>query len=231
MAEHPPRLKSISLQTHVLDQMQHFYQRVIGLPLVNATAHAVSFAIGATLLEFSQVTDSFEPYYHFAFDIPENKIAQAQSWLKERVTILRHAQSGDEIIAFPEWNAHALYFYDPSGNLVELIARHNVPNARDGAFDVDNLLYISEIGLVPDDQAGVFATLRDTFALAPYLNTASFLGDESGLIIVIPKAIRWIPEYKKSGMLCPTKVTIVGRGEKTLKFADLPFEIVSIIGS
>jgi len=226
-ARRGPRLRRLRMQTHRLGAMRDFYRDLIGFPLAAETGESVAFDAGATRLEFVQVRDGSEPYYHFAFNIPENKIPAAKAWLGRRVPILRHKETGEEVIHFEQWNAHSLFFYDPAGNLVELIARHTLDNAAPGAFDVKDVLYASEIGLVPPEQGSVFATIRDELKIEPYLDSASFLGDEHGIIIVIPKDVRWIPEFKKVGMLCPTWVTVAGHGDRQVRFKDLPFEIVS----
>ncbi len=222
-----PRLRRIRMQTHRLGALRGFYRDLIGFPLVAETGESVAVAAGATRLEFVQVRDGSEPYYHFAFNIPENKLLAAKTWLGQRVPILRHEKTGEEVIHFKEWNAHSLFFYDPSGNLVELIARHTLDNAAGGEFSVEDILYASEIGLVPPEQGPVFAAIRDGLKIEPYLNSSSFLGDEYGIIIVIPKDRLWIPEFKKAGMLCPTWVTVAGHGDRQVRFKDLPFEIVS----
>ena len=48
---------------------------------------------------------------------------------------------------FSAWNADALYFLDPAGNVVELIARHSLPNASDAPFGPDAFLEVSEVGM------------------------------------------------------------------------------------
>jgi HD domain len=62
--------------------------------------------------------------------------------------------------------------------------------------------------------------------IAPYLGTDTFLGDESGLIVVIPPDQLWIPEYTKTGQPFPTGVAIAGRANQCLRLPDGPVEIV-----
>ncbi|MBI3409739.1 MAG: hypothetical protein HY040_15470 [Planctomycetes bacterium] len=222
-----PRIQRLRLKTHVLGEIRRFYEETMGLPVVFQSRRKAIFNAGATRLEFEQVSDGTEPYYHFAFNIPENKIEPAKDWLGRRARILRDARNGNDIIFFRNWNAHSLFFHDPAGNLVELIARHTLQNRADGGFGVRDILHASEIGLVPQDQRGVFAAIRERLGIEPYLRSDSFLGDEHGLIIVIPANVRWIPEFRRTGMLCPTQITVAGHGNRTLRFSDLPFQIVS----
>jgi catechol 2,3-dioxygenase-like lactoylglutathione lyase family enzyme len=224
-----PRIRELWLQTHLLDEIRDFYEHTIGFAVVDETPRSVMFQAGKTLLVFEQVSDGSEPYYHVAFNIPENKLALAKAWLEERVTLLRHAETGEDVIAFPAWNAHALFFYDPAGSLIELIARHTLPNAADGPFTATDILYASEIALRAPDQMSAIATIRETFGLDHYLDGLSFLGDERGLIIVSPKDRLWIPEYRKAGATFPTRIVITGHGSARLTFPDAPFEIVGIV--
>lgn len=222
-----PRIRALRLKTHVLAAVRDFYTRNFGFAVMAESADRVALQAGRTRLEFEQVRDGSQPFYHFAFNIPENKLEKARPWLAERVPILRHARNGNEVIHFEQWNAHSLFFNDPAGNLGELIARHTLPNAAPGGFAAGDILYASEIGMVPPDQAGFFAELRERLQISAYLDSGSFLGDEYGILIVIPKEVRWIPEFRKSGELFPTHVTVAGHGARHLRFADLPFEIVA----
>ena len=222
-----PRIRGLRLKTHVLSELKTFYSTEFKFPIVAETPTSVSFDAGQTRLEFEQVTDGTKPYYHFAFNIPENKLDQAREWLAERVPILRHAQTGNEVIHFAHWNAHSVFFYDPAGNLGELIARHTLPNAAEGAFDHRDILYASEIGIVPPDQERVFADIRESLQIQPYLESNTFLGDEYGILIVIPQQRLWIPEFKKTGMLAPTRINVSGHGGRKVKFPDYSIEILS----
>jgi catechol 2,3-dioxygenase-like lactoylglutathione lyase family enzyme len=223
-----PRLLALELQTHILDELRAFYSQTLGLPIADETPDAVAFQAGGTRLTFQRVADGTQPYYHVAFNIPENKLALAKAWLEERVTLLRHAETGEDVITFPAWDAHALFFYDPAGSLLELIARHTLPNAAEGPFTPADILYASEIALKAPDQAVAAARIREAFGLTHYQDVLSFLGDEHGLLIASPKDRLWIPEFRKAGGTFPTRVTLAGHGTAHLVFPDAPFEIVGV---
>lgn len=225
---HQPRLQALELHTHLLPELRAFYAGMLGFPIVAETPEAVTFQAGASRLTFSHVGDGSHPYYHIAFNIPENKLEQAKTWLAARAPILRHAVTGDDVIHFPAWDAHALFFYDPAGSLLELIARHTLPNASDGPFDTDDLLSISEIALRAPDPGQAAALVREAFGLRHYLDLPSFLGDEQGLIIFSPPGRLWIPEFRKAGATFPTRITLAGHGSARLTFPDAPFEIVGV---
>jgi catechol 2,3-dioxygenase-like lactoylglutathione lyase family enzyme len=223
-----PRIVRLELKTHVLDDLRCFYGETIGFNVLAETDWSVAFAAGATRLEFEQTADGTRPYYHVAFNVPERMLDGAVEWLGARVPILRHAETGETRIHFADWNADAVFFHDPAGSLIELIARHTLPDVTDGPFSVGHILYASEIGLVPADQASVFARIRDELEIEPYLGTPTFLGDERGLIIVIPADRHWIPEFTKTGRAYPTRVTVAGHGARMVRIEDGPFELVGV---
>ena len=109
-----------------------------------------------------------------------------------------------------QWDAHALFFYDPAGSLLEFIARHTLSNTADGPSGVADILYASENGL------------------RHYLDVLSFLGDERGIIIVSPPGRLWIPEFRKAGAMFPARIVLAGHGAARLTVPDAPFEIIGI---
>jgi catechol 2,3-dioxygenase-like lactoylglutathione lyase family enzyme len=72
--------------------------------------------IGATTLRFEHATPPAP--YHVAFAIPPGSIRSAFEWAQPRLALLSR-----QIFDFSNWNADALYFEDPDGNVLELIAR------------------------------------------------------------------------------------------------------------
>lgn len=84
--------------------------------------------------------DQGEPFYHFVFDVPQNKLMLAREWLIERVPLIqgpsnrRDSRYPNDIRHFPDWSAHAFFFWDPADNIVEFIARHDVENDSASPF-------------------------------------------------------------------------------------------------
>lgn len=187
--EPPVEIRFLALSTAELAETGEFYRDVLQLPrLVEGNDHSV-FKAGSTHLMFEAVQDSSRrPFYHFAFDIPRNQLSQAAEWLSRRVTLLE--RDGQTRIPFPDWNATGLYFHDPSGNIVELIARRNLPNDLEGEFTSDMILRISEIGWPVDSLAS-----EPDFGLPVWRNYGSFkaLGSETGLLLLVPDGRPWTP--------------------------------------
>ncbi|MEM7103899.1 MAG: VOC family protein [Bacteroidota bacterium] len=188
------QIKELTLFSKNLDLQVEFYRDIIGFSSIENTGVSAKIAIGTTILQFVQ-NDEMTPY-HFAFDIPSNKLYEAYAWLKERVSILGF--EGKEIIDFPAWNAHAIYFYDPDQNIGELIARHNRGIYKNQLFDPSHIVGISEIGIPVNDIESVHNFFHKLFDIQIYSGDYSrfcALGDEEGLFIVIDKKTKpdWFP--------------------------------------
>jgi catechol-2,3-dioxygenase len=165
--------------------------------------------------------------YHVAFDVPENQLAAAREWLEQRVTLIE--RNGEVVFHFQNWNAHSLYFCDPAGNILELIARHNQPNTSYQPFSPFNILHISEIGLPTLDVVTTVNLLGRKLGITTYDGAGSeafsAVGDETGLFIVVRQGRIWYPETGIPADLSPVRVTILGKQATTLVLPSLPYHI------
>jgi catechol-2,3-dioxygenase len=188
------RFVEINLQTHQLAALIDFYRDSVGSTVAAADASSFMLQIGASRVRFT-TTDGGEPAYHFAFNIPDNKIEQALRWLEPRAQLIPHFQTGEMIIEWPAWSAHSIYFFDPAGNIVELIARHGLDNGSTGAFGSSDLLGVSELGLVVPDPQATIDLLSRTFDLPRKSVLPGFgaVGDDHGLFIISAIDRPWMP--------------------------------------
>ena len=95
-----------------------------------------------------------------------------------------------------------MYFYDKDHNIVELIARKNLKNESDSAFDQNSFLEISEIGIPVKDIKPVFNRLNTTCGLDVFdgnFERFCAIGDDSGLFICVNKLVKdWFPTNDKA---------------------------------
>ncbi len=186
------RIQEMSLLTAVpLKEMAAFYKDVLDMN-VQLTEEQLVVEAGATQIIFTPVSDGTRPYYHFAFNIPENKILSARKWLGERTKLSvtpahgREKDMPNDVMPFNHWNSHSLFFWDPAGNILELICRHDLKNGTKGEFQSDEIFYASEIGFVTEDVNLLAGNIRSTFQLDQYGGGGSSfraIGDETGLLI------------------------------------------------
>ena len=174
-----------------LDEQRALYVREFGVPAADEDgALAVRIGDARLVLEPGEPTPQ-----HFAIRIPSAAYADALAWLGERVELLT-AEDGGRAFAFPDWNADSAYFADPDGNIVELIAHHDLPEPYTPPFGPSALLGICEAGMPVDDVGGFLAELeertgaqrwsgdRETFAAA---------GTKAGSLIVVRRGRFWYP--------------------------------------
>ena len=82
-------IAEIRMKSARLEALRRFYEEKLELP-VKTDDDQLTVDAGTTRLIFSptEVSET-EPFYHYAFNIPENKIEAARQWQKERTPILR----------------------------------------------------------------------------------------------------------------------------------------------
>lgn len=226
MSERPARFRHLRLRTSRLEAMRRFYTETLELPVAAAAGGAAfTVTIGDSMLEIVQ--NGGEPaFYHFAINVPANQFEPAKRWLARRTALLRDSETGEDQLFFPAWNAHAVYFADPAGNIGELIARHTLPIRREGEFGPAQMLHVSEIGLVSPDPDALAGRLTAQFGLRPYGGTSFFVGDEYGLFVLPPVGRPWIPERRQAAQPFPAEVAIGDAGGR-LELPRLPFVVAT----
>jgi catechol-2,3-dioxygenase len=214
----------VRLATDRLAGIRDFYVNTLGFPLLDETRDSLTVGAGETRLVFERGNAAL---YHVAFNIPENQFADAKRWVMEHVPLLR-IQEKDEI-HWSAWNAHALYFFDPAGNIMEFIARHNLPNAASEPFNSRSIRQVSEIGLAVTNVRQAAETLQSELRVGVFDagdgETFTALGDDYGLFIIVRQGRAWFPTSDQLADLYPMGVTLRGAIDKRLTLPELPYRI------
>jgi catechol 2,3-dioxygenase-like lactoylglutathione lyase family enzyme len=218
------RFPEITLSTSKLEEQYEYYSKVLEFKIIKKTSNEFSIEIGESILKFIEVKDGSEPFYHFAINIPTNKYLKAQKWLASRTPVLMNEETGGGILYFDFWDAHAMYFKDPAGNIGELIARHTLSNEREGEFGISDMLYISEIGTPVEDPKLFAEELKSSYGLDAY-GESMFIGDETGMFVIPPTNRLWFPENIQRAGVYPTEIVISDKGKSDFKFLDYPYKI------
>jgi hypothetical protein len=166
-------------------ELAGFYADVLELPRAGD-----AIRIGETTLRFAP--QDGKPFYHFALLVPGDRFDAALTWAQKRVELLGDVFESDA------WDSRAVYFHDPAGNIVELIAHHGLcDNGRDGEFAAEELVGFSELGIVGDKTA-LLARLEtsglqmwDGTLEAP--NLLAFVGEQGRTLILAPPGRGWMP--------------------------------------
>jgi hypothetical protein len=170
--------------------LRDFYGGELGLPL-----DGEAIVVGETRLRFE--VEEGDAFYHFALLVPGDRFDAALAWGRERVELL-----GD-VFEFENWDAEAVYFHDPAGNIVELIAHHGLEeNGRSGGFTAAELLGFSELGIVGDkaqqlrrlESRGL--SLWDGTMDEP--DRLAFVGEKGRTVILAPPGRGWLPTGRQA---------------------------------
>ena len=210
------KLAHIQIQSNNIQQTATFYKDILDLPIIEKTKESVSIQAGDSVLEFVE-NPEFKSIYHFAFNIPENKLDEAIDWCKSKVDLI-FIEDQKVITNFENWNANAVYFYDNSGNLLEFIARHDLDNVQTEAFSSKAILNISEIGIVNENPLALGNQLIAQNGLEFFSKNANSelfaaVGDDEGLLIMVKPDRNWYPTQTPSESN-KTAVRIENRGNK-----------------
>ena len=173
--------------------IRQFYEGVLGMEVIAADATSVQFRCGRSLLVFEQRAGATP--YHFAINIPSGQEETALQWLRERVAILPFG--GEDIVDFSNWNAKAIYFYDPAGNIVELIARRNLQYPDTSPFSASAFLEISEIGIGTSDITAIYRPIHQATGMDIFdgsFDRFCAIGEETALFITVDyRQKKWFP--------------------------------------
>jgi hypothetical protein len=154
---------------------------------------------------------------HFAVNVPPQRFEEAVAWARERVEPgppppdpAGPTAGGrplprlvDDDVPFPAWRARSAYFFDPAGNIVELIARERAPGE-------ELFLEISEVGLPVADVGAAVEWLESELGVPHFSGdrrSFSAVGDDRGLFIVVPVGRPWL-FTEEPAPDAPVRVTI-----------------------
>ncbi|RYG26062.1 hypothetical protein EON82_04730 [bacterium] len=182
------RIESLELLTGDLDAQRTFYER-LGLPV--RLDEGLRVSAGTSELVFRH-EPGFQGVYHFAFDVPYDRIGRAEEFL-EGLSVQSHADAGGKT-RFPSqlWGAESIYFFDAAGNIEEFIGRSEI--ASTGDFRVLN---VSEVGIACPDVLATAEALSEKLGIGGYRETSEEffpLGDAEGLFILAKAGRKWYPD-------------------------------------
>ncbi len=190
------QIKELTLYTNNISAIKDFYGNVLSLKLNSEGENYAEYQTGETVLIFKE-DKAINPHYHFAFNIPSNKIEEAKKWMNGKAELLP-IEDHYYIADFVNWNAKSIYFYDPVGNIVEFIARFDLENDTNEKFDSSQILSVSEMGIVTNNVTVFADKLKNEYKVFDFVksvNSDSFsaMGDDNGLFIVAIENRNWYP--------------------------------------
>ena len=203
-------LLEIRLASARLEAQRSFYSERLGLEVSEAEGK-LGVRIGAGSLVFEPGSRSPQ---HVAFRMPSAAYADALAWPGARVELLA-APSGGHEFPFPDWNAHAMYFRDPDGNVLELIAHHDLPEPYDPPFGPGTMLGVCEVGVPVDDMGAFLVWLEGRTGARRWSGdgvTFAAAGDKRGSLIVVPRGRPWHPVPGSDAVAGPLGIDLGAAG-------------------
>ncbi len=192
------RILELTITTGNPAELRNFYAEQLGFPEIPAAGETDGFSFRSGYTRINIAPGDTDARYHFAFNVRPDQLESAISWLeKAGVELIDNPQGKGKIVDFPNWLAKSVYFYDPAGNIVEIIARAAIPRAGNAPkFTAASLTGISEIGIVTDDVPAMREWIAGThrvgaFARQQNTDTFSAMGDDEGLLLLVPAGRKW----------------------------------------
>lgn len=219
------RLTHLRLWAANVAPLHTFYAQVLELPITQFTADRLELVAGDTTLVFERAPAGWNDVYHFAFNIPPHLFAEAKAWLRQRTSLISDSTGADDFSSTPAspWDARMFYFYDPAGNVLELIARNKLARNELAttaltSFNSKHLLNISEIGLATMNVPETVARIETAMGLQRFNDASETfgpVGDHNGLFIVVKHGRIWFPETGRPAHYAPVTATIINPAHQT----------------
>lgn len=192
------KIHELTLSAHDPAELKKFYSELLGFEEIPALGDSDGFSFQAGHTRVNFVPGDRDAKYHFAFNVHPDKLPEAITWLQGRGVELVHSpEHKGFLIDFPNWWAKSVYFYDPAGNIVEIIARGALgPAGNTPKFSAQSLVGVSEIGIVTDDVPAMREWISTTHGIngfSRHKNTDEFsaMGDDHGLLLLVHNGRKW----------------------------------------
>lgn len=192
------KIKEIQLLTSQLSVLEDFYTQRLYFKITRKNSDSISFQAGNSILTFIQSSTTTEPY-HFAFNIPSQSIIECYDCYKDKLKFLDNVENPKiqpPVYDFTDWNAKALYFLDPDNNILEFIAREDIDIPLKSPFTNQNIINISEVGIVVDNALKAANEYKEKYGISTFSRSkgsSSFhpLGNDTGLLILVQEKRIW----------------------------------------
>jgi catechol 2,3-dioxygenase-like lactoylglutathione lyase family enzyme len=232
------RIVRLTLDCADLGAQEEFWAGKLGLDVAWTRDDELQVRLASSVICFRRAAPGTTPRHHFAINVPPGSIEWAAAWVAARHELLAfHGYEDEEegaTIVHADRGTPAVYFLDPAGNVVELIA--NVRLAAEAGeaaggdaagFRPEDLLDLAEVGIAAAEPDATCAALRDflgeevLWGGGPgWLLTA--IGDARSVVIVAPLDRGWIP-VGLPARPAPTEIVVLADRPAELTLPEGPY--------
>jgi catechol 2,3-dioxygenase-like lactoylglutathione lyase family enzyme len=212
------KIYQLYLKCFHLEAMKRFYTEVLDMKLVSESDQHFAVSAGTSKIYFE--LDVVVPYYHVCFRTGSDYFDEMFNRLAEKKLLLPDEEGRYSMF----WEGKQAYFYDPDGNILEILERpfqwgENQPEK--GWYDVGEIgMPVKQIGEMQSTLSQVVPTQiqkeSDTFA---------FYGDCKGVFVLVKEGRHWYPTERKA-TIHPIIAVVSGEKEGRFKHPDLPYTII-----
>lgn len=206
---------------------RRFYTETLGLA-AETMGEKVIVQAGRTRLALRGAHTGSNPRYHIAFGVPLARFDAARHLIASRTPLITTA-AGDEVTVHANWDAVAFYFRDPTGNILECIARRVEPADDSNAPPAPAIQSVCEVGLVVDNVPATVEMLRTELGITPFRGSESAeftaLGDVTGLLIVVQRGRAWWPEIGVAAIPAPLDLTLSTSNGMRYRLSGPPYHV------
>jgi catechol 2,3-dioxygenase-like lactoylglutathione lyase family enzyme len=202
------RIRQLTIATGELDGQAVFYGERLGLP-VGRDEKGIEVRLRDSTIRFERAGPDLDARYHFAINVPGDSIEAAVAWLGERAEVLSF--DGDPVRT--DVGVGCVYFLDPAGNVVELIASPHIEGVGE-RFGSESLIEVAEIGIAAADVDATAAAVQEAFAEPVRWSDSELtaVGDRHAVVIIAPVGRGWIPVDLAAHAL-PTEIVAYDEGQ------------------
>jgi len=219
------KIEKVIIFSSQVEKQYQFYCDQLKFPCIEKDENFFCIKAGSSILQIQKNKDDHGSGYHLAFNIEPSLFLEAAAFLQRQEIQLLESEN-KVLIDFPHWNARSMYFRDAEQNILEYIARYNLPHHQhDRLFNPNDVLSISEIGVPVNDPREFISAIKSNTAIEiwkSYGQSFNAVGDEEGLLIVVPEKHKWFPTDTAAERL-PTVISIKQDGNNfvygNIKFA------------
>jgi catechol 2,3-dioxygenase-like lactoylglutathione lyase family enzyme len=232
------RIVGLTMDCADLGAQEEFWAGTLGLEVARRGEDEIEVRLRSSAIRFRRAAPGAAPCHHFAINVPPGSIERAAAWLEERHELLPFHGFPDEeegaTIVHADRGTPAIYFLDPAGNVVELIANVRLADEEAGGptFGPADLLDVAEIGIAATDPDATCAAVGEFLGEGvlwgggpDWLLTA--IGDARSVVIVAALDRGWIP-VALPALPAPTEIVVLADEPAELTLPEGPYVLRAV---